>query len=289
MRPEWQYLTGPGGAVLPVAEIEGRRPGPTWLLTAGVHGDEYEGPEAIRRAVATLAEVDFAGRVIALPVTNPMAYSAGTRLTPADGGNLNRSFPGHDAGTPTARWAAWLWRSFMVRADRLIDLHAGGVTWQFEPLVGYYDLDDAHLATYFRFSQWHMPDTPGVLSREFRLARGPALGVELGSGGTCNEELVKEAEGAIIASVLQALNNSEPYPVPVFRHHDLQATKCGEWRADCDCGQSIAEGEMIGSIRSWTGDVVQTLSSPMAGRLLAVRRLVSVQAGDLVAVVGFTT
>src|SRR5687768_2004596 len=99
MIPAWQHVERPGGLALPVAELTGSRPGPTWLLVAGVHGDEYEGPEAIRRAVARLAaDRDFSGRVIALPIANPAAYARGSRLTPEDNANLNRSFPGNPNG-----------------------------------------------------------------------------------------------------------------------------------------------------------------------------------------------
>jgi hypothetical protein len=279
----WRYETGPDNVALPVAELQGNEPGPTWLLTGGVHGDEYEGPEAIRRLVATMQHGQFPGKIIALPVANPTAYAAGTRLTPGDDGNLNRSFPGSATGTFTTRWAEWLWRSFMLRADRLIDLHAGGVTWQFEPIAGFYRDEDLPLAATFNIRLWQMPDTPGVLSREFRATRGPAIGVELGHGGVRHEGFVLKALTGLTTLVRgKTLSASKP----IYKHTDVLAEHTGEWKCRCYVGDTVSKGKLLGDIRDWTGTVIEEICSPFDARILAVRRLVSVRAGELVVVLG---
>src|SRR5690606_24383501 len=116
-----------------------------------------EGPEAIRRAVTDLADLPFTGRVIALPVANPMAYAVGQRCTPQDGGNLNRSFPGDAQGSLTSRWARFLWDRFLCQGDRLIDLHSGGTAYAFETVAGFYDQADIPLAAVFAATLWRMP------------------------------------------------------------------------------------------------------------------------------------
>jgi hypothetical protein len=279
----WRYETGPDDVALPVAELHGNEPGPTWLLTGGVHGDEYEGPEAIRRLVATMQHGQFPGKIIALPVTNPLAYAAGTRLTPADGGNLNRSFPGSATGTFTERWADWLWQNSMLSADRLIDLHAGGVTWQFEPIAGFYRDEDIPFAATFNIRLWQMPDTPGVLSREFRAARGPAVGVELGHGGVRHEGFVLKALAGLTTLVRgKTLSPSKP----IYTHTDVVAGQTGEWNYRSYLRQTVPAGYLLGFITDWAGNVIEEIRSPFAARVLAVRRLVSVRAGELVVVLG---
>jgi N-alpha-acetyl-L-2,4-diaminobutyrate deacetylase len=248
-----------------------------------VHGDEYEGPEAIRLVVAAFQHGQFPGKLIALPVANPMAYAAGTRLTPCDGGNLNRAFPGSPTGTATERWAGWLWRTFMVRADRLIDLHSGGVTWQFEPVAGFYRDEDLPLAASLGLTLWQMPDTPGVLSREFRHIRGPAVGAELGFGGVRDEALVANTTQAVVTLLCGEGRQSAG---PVYRHTDVVTDWAGEWIATRHVSDDVAEGEVLGQVNDWTGNRVQEIRTPVSGRLLALRRLVSMQSGDLVAVVG---
>ena len=284
----FQWLHGPAGERIPVAELDGGKPGHTWLLTAGVHGDEYEGPAAIRQVVATLADSAFPGCVIALPVCNPAAYRAGTRLHPVDAGNLNRAFPGDPAGSATPAWAAWLWDTFAARADRLIDLHAGGAALAFEPVAGVYVDDDIPLAMAFGITPWMMPDTPGVFSREFRKHRGPAVGCELGWGGVCDEAAAKQAGDAIV-QLVRSGDQSTPSAssaTPLLHTHDVVSPATGEWRAAVAFQDHVEAGQRIGAIHDWAGLQIGEVRAPIAGRIVAIQRLVSIREGGLAACVG---
>jgi len=116
----------------------GHRPGPSVLVTAGVHGDEYEGPSAIAQFVRTLSAESVRGSMFLIPVANPFAFAAGTRLSPVDGLNLARVFPGKEDGMPTERLAHFLFHEFASKAEFLIDLHSGGVEYEFLPVAGFY-------------------------------------------------------------------------------------------------------------------------------------------------------
>ena len=73
----------------------GCRPGKTLVVTAGVHGCEYVGIEALNRLKQELDPAALSGRVILLPLVNPEGFYQGSKQTiPADGKNLNRMFPG---------------------------------------------------------------------------------------------------------------------------------------------------------------------------------------------------
>lgn len=281
--PVWSERQGPGGVAIPVAELWGQAPGPTWLLTGAVHGDEYEGPEAIRRTVRELAGAAFPGRVIALPVVNPMAYRAGVRLTPSDQGNLNRLFPGGPTGTQTQRWADWIWQTFVTRADHLIDLHAGGVCFEFDPVAGFYEDADAPLAAVFGFTLWRAPRTPGVFSHEFRTRRGSSLGIELGFGGTRDELLTDHAHRVLVRLVR---GEAAPITTPVFRNHDVTAPDGGEWISHCRRGQQVAVGDVLGEMNALDGSLLGRVLSPVAGRVLATRRILSAMKGDLLVCIG---
>lgn len=100
--------------------------GPTALLTAGTHGDEYEGQIALRRIARALAQADVRGRVIILPELNHPAVVAGRRNSPLDAGNLNRLFPGSASGGPTAMIAQYVTEVLFPLADYVLDLHSGG-------------------------------------------------------------------------------------------------------------------------------------------------------------------
>ena len=72
--------------------------GPSVLLMAGTHGDEYEGELSLARLIRRLDPARMKGRVTILPMTNAPAVMAAKRCSPLDGGNLNRAFPGDPNG-----------------------------------------------------------------------------------------------------------------------------------------------------------------------------------------------
>ncbi|HZD55912.1 MAG TPA: succinylglutamate desuccinylase/aspartoacylase family protein, partial [Anaerolineales bacterium] len=58
-----------GSIMVPVTVIKSGE-GSTVLFTAGVHGDEYEGPVALMKLARQLSSSDIQGRVIILPGLN---------------------------------------------------------------------------------------------------------------------------------------------------------------------------------------------------------------------------
>lgn len=109
--------------------------GPTTLLTAGVHGDEYEGQIAVDEIARDLPVNDLQGRLILLPKTNTPAADAGLRTSPVDDGNLNRVFPGNPRGTPTEMIAHYVEELLLPMCDTLIDLHSGGSSLIYPPTL----------------------------------------------------------------------------------------------------------------------------------------------------------
>ena len=116
--------------------------GPCALLTGGNHGDEYEGPLALVELAQTLQAKDVTGRVIILPFMNHPAFMAGSRVSPLDGVNMNRSFPGRPDGTPTQKIADYFQRVLLPMADVVLDFHSGGKTLDFLPFAACHTLDD---------------------------------------------------------------------------------------------------------------------------------------------------
>jgi predicted deacylase len=121
-----------GQIVIPVVVVRGG-PGPTVLLTAGVHGDEYEGQIALGALSRKLQPEGMNGRVIIVPMANPFAALASLRTSPIDGGNLARSFPGDPVGSLTSQIAEGISRLLLPIADFLVDLHSGGSTLEYTP------------------------------------------------------------------------------------------------------------------------------------------------------------
>jgi len=131
-----------GHVMVPVCVVNGG-PGPTALLVAGNHGDEYEGLIALHDLALWLEPAQVAGRVIILPQMNTPAVRAGTRVSPIDGVNMNRAFPGDARGTVTRQIADYVTRHLLPMADLVLDFHSGGKTLDFLPFAASHVLADA--------------------------------------------------------------------------------------------------------------------------------------------------
>ena len=128
--PHSVHRSAYGWVPVPVVSIR-NGDGPVVLLLGGNHGDEYEGQVALSRLAGELEPDRLSGQVIILPMANYPAARAGTRTSPLDGGNLNRSFPGSPLGGPTAMIAHFIESELMPRADFLLDIHSGGSSMQY--------------------------------------------------------------------------------------------------------------------------------------------------------------
>lgn len=101
-------------------------PGPTMLALGGVHGDEINGVEIIRRAVDEgLFENLVKGNVIAIPLLNIYGFINFSRDVP-DGKDVNRSFPGSTSGSLASRVARTITKKILPLVDFGIDFHTGG-------------------------------------------------------------------------------------------------------------------------------------------------------------------
>ena len=133
----WLEIEG-GGQKLPLTLICGAKEGPTMMISAGVHGAEYIGVQALSELSRELDPKDIAGNVICLHVANPSAFRDYVRFfVPEDGKNLNRVFPGKKDGTLSERIAWTITEKLQSKADYYIDLHAGDTSEEVMPFVYY--------------------------------------------------------------------------------------------------------------------------------------------------------
>lgn len=182
-----------GSVMIPVAVIK-NGDGPTVLLTGGNHGDEYQGPLALMRLVSSIDVSHVAGRIIVVPTMNQPAFAAGTRTSPIDQGNLNRSFPGRPDGTVTEKIADYMARTMLPMADLVVDIHDGGKTLEFVPMACTHVLADKVAETKgWRFAEaFKAPftcklveiDTIGMWDTHVEESGTPFVTTELGGTGT---------------------------------------------------------------------------------------------------------
>ncbi len=116
--------------------------GPTALLTGANHGDEYEGPIALQSLAHDLSAEEIRGRVIIVPYMNYPAFRAARRISPVDGLNMNRIFPGKPNGTVTEKIADYFLNRLIPLADIVLDYHSGGKSLDFIPFAAAHLLED---------------------------------------------------------------------------------------------------------------------------------------------------
>lgn len=130
-----------GAVMTPIMQIKNGN-GPTALITGGNHGDEYEGPVALFNFAGRTDYDDIQGRVIVIPAMNYPAFEAASRVSPIDGVNLNRAFPGKAHGTVTQVLADYFSQTLLPLADYVLDIHSGGKTLDFLPFSASHQLED---------------------------------------------------------------------------------------------------------------------------------------------------
>lgn len=123
--PHSVHRSAYGWIPIPIVTIKNGE-GPTALLMAGNHGDEYEGQIALTKLCRDLTPDDIRGRLIILTMANYPAALAGLRTSPIDAGNLNRAFPGDPLGTPTQAMAHYIEEVLLPLCDYFFDFHSGG-------------------------------------------------------------------------------------------------------------------------------------------------------------------
>ncbi|MCD2257976.1 succinylglutamate desuccinylase/aspartoacylase family protein [Psychroserpens luteolus] len=110
---------------VPVIIERSKKPGPTVLITAGIHGDEVNGVEIVRQIIAKGINKPKRGTIICVPVINVFGFIQMDREFP-DGRDLNRVFPGIKGGSLASRVAFKLVTEILPHADLVIDFHTGG-------------------------------------------------------------------------------------------------------------------------------------------------------------------
>jgi predicted deacylase len=110
--------------LVPVIIERAKVDGPTVLLMAGMHGDEINGVEIIRRVIRKGFNKPQIGTIICLPVFNIFGFLNLKRELP-DGRDLNRSFPGSESGSLASQFAFHFMKEIAPHVDYVIDFHTG--------------------------------------------------------------------------------------------------------------------------------------------------------------------
>ncbi len=259
-----------GAVHLPIVSIKNGT-GATLLFTGGNHGDEYEGPIALMKLVRALDPARIAGQVIVIPALNYPAVMAGARVSPIDGVNMNRAFPGRRDGTVSLMIAHYVQHRLLPRCDALLDIHAGGKSLMFSPFACYHRLDDEALMAKAREAALAFAapislelvelETEGMMDTAVEEMGKIFVGAELGGGGTTTTQTVAIAEAgarnlmAHFGIIDEAPVTREARGLPPGRQMHMPEPGCylisddrGIYEALVDLNAEVAEGDAVGQI-----------------------------------------
>lgn len=292
-----------GSVMIPITVIANGT-GPTALLTGANHGDEYEGPIALQNLAATLDPADITGRVIILPMMNMPAFTAGTRCSPIDGANMNRSFPGRADGTVTQKICHYIATELVPLSDIVLDFHSGGKTLDFLPFAAAHILDDKgqEAACMAAMQAFNAPysvrmleiDNVGMFDTEVEKQGKVFVTTELGGAGTATAKSVSIAGKGVRNLLIHAGILRGALQVDPTVQLDMPDETCfvfsqtaGMIEYLADLGDAVTQDQPIARI--WPADrtgVAPTLCHALRAGILTARHVPGlVKIGDFVGLV----
>jgi uncharacterized protein len=309
--PHSTHVSAYGKIVVPVVYLRNGE-GPRALLSAGVHGDEFEGQIALRDLCLDLAPEDITGSLFILPMANAPAVLQSSRVSPVDGLNLNRLFPGNRLGSPSNMIAHAIEDILLENCDFAYDIHSGGTSLLYDAIAvttatGVAE-DDAKRLTLLRAlgvgagmllpAQSNMgfeTSTDGAMLRKNVIGAS----VEFGGGGQLSKEMLEQCKRSVRrflahTGIVAATHAGEAAEIDcrIFNIDDpsahLFSDRAGLFVADVDVGSTVAPGDAIGRIY----DVHDLMAPPkvvrnaLTGTVLALRALPRVEVGDCLVQIG---
>lgn len=281
--------------------IDSGSAGPSVLLTAGVHGDEYEPILTAMELISSLPGCLVNGSVTIVPVSNESAYAHSSRFG-ADGLDLARLCPGSPDGSISERAASQI-SALINEADYFIDMHTGGLSYDIYPLAGYM----LHSSPEVLRKQQEMAfafNLPLVWGTDYRPqgrtlsaakdAEVPAIYVEYGGGTGTRTKVIQEYKAGVmnVLSYLKMLKDPtiptecDKYWVEDYRQDSgylqgkMPSPVDGIFVAHVKIGDMIKTGELFGKVIEPVSGKQVNLFADKDGLVFLLRTLVKVKPGD---------
>jgi len=277
---------------IPIIIERANTPGPTILITAGIHGDEINGVEIVRQVIAKKINVPKKGTIICIPILNVFGFLNANRVFP-DGRDLNRVFPGSKSGSLASRFAYHFTKKILPLADYCLDFHTGGASRfnasQIRIHPGNYNL--MKLARVF-----NAPFTvfSPNLSKSYRSTCDkmeiPILLFEGGKSLDSNKHIVKDGVDGVMRFLdhlgllqdeFEATQPEKP-SVIIKKSRWIRAQKSGLLHVKIDCNKYVENGEFLATITDPYGKMRFKVLAPNSGYIININQAPIVHQGDAV-------
>lgn len=272
---------------IPVFVFRSKQEGPTLLLSAGMHGEETNGIEIIRKII-TRDEIKHlnCGSVIAIPVINSVSFLFGSRDLP-DGRDLNRCFPGNRNGSFGSRIAYDLMKHIVPLVDFGVDFHTGGAKINNTPQIRcvFEFTDNVNLAE--KFSPPLIIDSTyrdGTFRKEAAKKGKPILVYEGGESMRFDYNAINEG----VNGCLRLMKNYNMLNMEVPNNHAVKIKKdtwvrahlSGLFHMNASNGAYVNKNDLLGVICNPFGNIEHKILSSVDGYIVGINNQPVVNQGD---------
>jgi uncharacterized protein len=272
---------------IPVHVFHAKKEGPAILFSAGMHGEETNGIEIVRKMVSRKEVHELkCGTVIAIPVINIVSFLYSTRDLP-DGRDLNRCFPGTRNGSLGSRIAYDLMKHIIPLIDFGVDFHTGGSKINNYPQVRCVFEFPENVAIAEKFSPPLIIDSKyrdGTLRKEAAKKNKPILVFEGGESMRFDYSSINEGLNGCLRLMkaydmidLDLPNNPE---VKIKRDTWIRAAASGLFHMNAHNGAHVRKDDLLGVICNPFGEVENKVIAPMDGYIVGINNQPVVNEGD---------
>lgn len=289
----------PSGTVinLRLHVFRSKKPGPVMLVMGGVHGDEINGVEIVRRAIARgLFENMQCGSVIAVPLLNIYGFINFSRDA-SEGKDVNRSFPGNMKGSLASRVAGTLTKKVLPLIDFGVDFHTGGGSRYNYPQIRFSAGDTKAEEMAKTFAAPYLISKANIPKTLRKVALGMKKSIIVFEGG---ESL--RLDGFSIENGLKGLQRlmfqqgmiktDAPIlvePISFEKTSWIRAARSGLFRWAQQSGAKVSAGEPLGIINDPYGETEVRVLANRDGYIIGHNNAPVVSQGDALFHIGYET
>jgi predicted deacylase len=263
-------------------------------LMAGMHGDEINGMEIVRRILDNGYNRVKRGTVICMPIINVYGFLNYSREVP-DGKDINRSFPGSKGGSLAARVAYHVTHDVIPHIDFGIDFHTGGAQRTNYPQVRCVMQEKINVELAAAF---HAPFTIDAPFRPHSLRQTAAkkdksiIVYEGGESIRFDQSAIEEGINGTLR-LMKHLRMIDWAPEPkepnriIWSSSWIRAKSAGLFQPTIQCGQLIHKNQLVGSITDPFGEFKENIKATADGYVVGLNNNPVVNAGDALMHIGF--
>ncbi len=267
--------------------------GPVLLLMGGLHGDEINGIEIVRRIIEKQLNVPKKGTVICIPILNIYGFIHFSRYVP-DGKDVNRSFPGNRNGSLASRIAYYLMKDIIPKIDYGIDFHTGGDDRSNYPQVRCVLNDSFNYELAYAFQAPFTIDSkyrPKSLRQSASKIGKHVIVYEGGESSRFDDLAIQEGINGTLR-LMKHFGMRDEAPEPISKNQIIHSSSwirakiSGVFVSKVKYGDFVTKNKVVGTISDPFGEFSQNLKSRFSGYVIGLNHQPLIHAGDALMHVG---